>query len=222
MTDKKTSASVMCADFLQLKETVKILNNAHYDYLHFDIMDGSFSPDFLLGHKLIDDIKTISKIGHEYHLMIRQPEKYIDTLRPNPHDNIIVHYELCDNVSGVLDKIKRKGCRAGLAINAPTDYRLIDDYYHQADVIQIMLHDAGYVGKDLQTHCFEKIKKIKEKIKKTGRNVLIEADGSVNQQTIPHLKELGVNIFVGGSTGLFIPGTVFKKSAEDFKQWVQK
>lgn len=217
---KKVSASIMCADFMNLKNTIIALNEAQYDYLHFDVMDGSFYPDYLIGNKLKDDIRAISTMKCDYHLMVRNPNEYIDMLEVEPNDHICIHYELCKNIGITLDKIKSKGCKSGIAIDASTPISVLDSYYDKIDVVLIMMVNTGKAGNRFQDHCLEKIYKVKEKIKELNKDILIEVDGGVNDKTVPLLKANGADIFVGGSTGLFKKGIDISTCVNDFKRTV--
>jgi ribulose-phosphate 3-epimerase len=217
---KQVSASIMCANFLELKETIQLLNDAQYDFLHLDVMDGSFYPDFLMGNKLLAEIRSVSSANADFHLMIEHPQEYIDLLDVNPADQISIHYELCSNVAGTLEKIKRKGCRVGLAIDAATPDSVLDAFYDKLDVIIVMLVNTGRAGNPFQAHCVDKIRRIKEKIRSIGREIHIEVDGSVHSGTIPTLKEAGAEIFVGGSSGLFRKDFPLSETVYAFKKIV--
>ena len=216
----KIAASIMCSDFLKLKDTIEFLNNSGCDYLHLDVMDGSFSNDYMMGNKLLTDILSISTMAHDYHLMIRDPEAYIGELSVKPQDLIIVHWELCKNMDKVLELLKNKGCKIGIAVNAGTAVSNLDSYYKDIDVVLIMLTRAGKMGNEYQESCLEKITQVRDTAKRQGINIIIEADGSVNSKTIPQLKKLGVNIFVGGSSGLFFRGTPIKQSYDEFRSLI--
>ena len=217
---RKISASLMCADFLNLKETVQILNETPFDYIHFDIMDGSFSPDYLMGKKLIQDIRSVSSIRHEYHLMIKNPAGYIDHLPLLTGDQVIVHYELCDAIGETLVLIKQKGALAAVAIDAPTPPSVIEPYRVMLDMVLVMLIHAGSAGAPFWPTSLEKIPYLQQKIVEWKVPMVIGVDGSVNSTTIPRLKELGVTHFVGGSTGLFLPNVPLAQAAIDFKNLV--
>lgn len=210
----------MCADFLDLRKTIEVLNNEKYDFIHLDVMDGSFYPDYLLGNKLIEDIKSLSNCYREYHLMIRNPERYIDLLQVVPNDRIIIHYELCESIPFILEKVRKKGCEVGMAIDAKTPAAALDPYYRKLDLVLIMLIHSGRMGSEFQPHCLEKIKYIRREIQAHNPTVLIGVDGSVNKTIIPPLKKLGVNVFVGGSSGLFMKDLPFSRCAREFKNLV--
>lgn len=211
----------MCADFLDLRETIRLLNEAQFDYLHLDVMDGSFYPDFLMGNKLLADVMAISNARKDYHLMIEHPQEYLDLLDVGPQDQISIHYELCSSVAVTLEKIKRKGCRVGLAIDAATPDSVLDSFYDKLDIVMVMLVNTGRAGNPFQAHCVDKIRRIKDKIRQLGRHIQIEVDGSVHAGTIPTLKEAGADIFVGGSSGLFRKGIPFAESVKAFTQIVR-
>lgn len=212
----------MCANFLELKDTLRILHDQKFDYLHFDVMDGSLYPDYMMSNKLLADIHAVSTLRHDYHLMIRQPDKYIDLLKTKPGDIINIHYELCGNIPDLLEKIRRKGCQAGLAINALTPVDVLNDYYDKIDVAFVMLTDAGRMGNQFQHQCLEKVHSIRQKAQHFNVNLDIEVDGSVHAETIPLLKQAGATIFVGGSSGLFLNNTEFSLSAQRFQSLVRQ
>ncbi len=214
------AASIMCADFLKLKETIEFLNQSGCDYLHLDIMDGSFSNDYMMGKKLIADISKISKMAHDYHLMIRDPEAYIGELHVKPDDIITAHWELCKNMDKVLELLKNKGCKIGIALNAGTSVRYLEPYYKDIDVVLIMLTRAGKMGNEFQESTLEKISQVRSEAEKQGTKILIEVDGAVSLNTIPRLKNLGADIFVGGSSGLFVSNTVLEQTYPKFRELV--
>lgn len=199
---------------------MRLLNEAQYDYLHLDVMDGSFYPDFLMGNKLLAEVRAVSNARADYHLMIEHPQEYLDIIDVKPEDQVSIHYELCSNVAVTLEKIKRKGCRVGLAIDAATPDSVLDAFYDKLDVVVVMLVNTGRAGNPFQAHCVEKIRRIKEKIRVSGRDIQIEVDGSVHEGTIPTLKEAGADIFVGGSSGLFKKGVPLHETVHAFKKIV--
>lgn len=210
----------MCANFLKLKETIEFLNQSGCDYLHLDIMDGSFSNDYMMGNKLIADIGGISKMAHDYHLMIQDPEAYIGELKVKAGDIITVHGELCKNMDKVIELLKNKGCKIGIAINAGTSVAILESFYKDIDIVLIMLTRAGKMGNEFQESSLDKIRQVREAAQKQGTSIIVEADGAVNEKTIPQLKNLGVDIFVGGSSGLFFPGMPMEQSYGKFKELV--
>lgn len=188
--------------------------------MHFDVLGGSFSNDYMMSNKLLSDIKSISHIANDYHLMIRDPEAYIGELAAKPADIITVHWEFCSNMDKVLELLKNKGCKVGIAINVGTPVNHREAYCKDIDVVLIILTRAGKMGNEFQEASLEKITQVKQMANKQGTNILIEADGGVGKKIIPELKKFGMDIFVGGSSSLFLPHMPFDQAYQEFKEMI--
>ena len=143
---KKLSASLMCADLLNLEDAIKELEKAGIDYLHIDIMDGAFVPNITLGFDLINSIKKVTGIPLDIHMMVNEPSLFIDRMNLTEEDIVCVHYESEKHIHRTLEAIKRKGCKAGLAINPQTPVEIIEPLIEYIDMLLVMTVSPGFAS----------------------------------------------------------------------------
>lgn len=191
--------SILAADFAHLSRDVEMLNNSDADWIHVDIMDGRFVPNISFGFPVCEAIYRYAKKPLDYHLMIEEPEKYIEAFKNVGANSIAVHYEACTHLHRVLQEIKSLGCKAGIAINPHTNVQLLEDVIRDTDLVCIMSVNPGFGGQSFIENTYKKVRILKELITDAGANTLIEIDGGVNAQNAGALIAAGADVLVAGS-----------------------
>ena len=215
---KLLSASLMCADLTNLIASVKELEKAGIDYLHIDIMDGSFVPNITLGFDLVNAIKKVTDIPLDIHMMVNEPSKFIDRMNLSEDDIICVHYEADSNVRDTLTQIRKKGCKAGLAINPLTDANLYREFADTIDMALVMTVTPGFAGQKIFEGAEQKVTQTRRIFEEEGYSeMLVEVDGNITLENGRKLSRCGADIFVLGTSGLFINGKDMSQSASEFR-----
>ncbi len=197
------SPSLMCADLLHLGEEIKALEKAGVDMFHLDIMDGRFVPNFAFGEDIVKAVRKATNLPLDIHLLIYNPEKYIERFVEAGSDIITVHREACSNAYSAVVIIKKHGVKACLAINPETPLREIDVILPEISMVDIMGVNPGFTGKNLAPGIIEKIRALRELVEEKNLNLDIEIDGGVNRESVPLLVNAGVNVVVVGRQILF-------------------
>jgi len=201
--DVRISTSIMCADFLRLGEAVKELEASGADYLHFDIMDGHFVPNFTMGPDILKSIRGETDIPFDTHLMVYEPERYIETFIQAGSDLVVVHVEACRHLHRTINLIKENGARAGVAINPATPLSALDYLLDEVYMVLVMAVDPGFAGQSMIPSAIGKIRQLKQKITQSGLDVKIQVDGNVSFQNAPRMVLAGADILVAGSSSVF-------------------
>jgi len=201
--DTKISTSIMCADFLRLGEAVKELESSGADYLHFDIMDGHFVPNFTMGPDILKSIRGETDIPFDTHLMVYEPERYIETFIQAGSDLVVIHVEACRHLHRTINLIKENGARAGVAINPATPLSALDYLLDEVYMVLVMAVDPGFAGQSMIPSAIGKIRQLKQKITQSGLDVKIQVDGNVSFQNAPRMVLAGADILVAGSSSVF-------------------
>lgn len=191
--------SILAADFANIQRDVEMLNSSQADWVHVDIMDGVFVPNISFGIPVTEAIKRHSKKPLDVHLMIVQPEKYIEVFKNAGADVISVHYEACTHLHRTLQQIKATGCKAGVSINPHTSVELLEDSIIEIDLVCLMSVNPGFGGQKFIENTYRKIEKLKKIIQQRGSKALIEIDGGVNQDNAPKLLNAGADVLVAGN-----------------------
>lgn len=191
--------SILSADFRNLEKEVKAVESAGADMIHCDIMDGHFVPNITIGPFIIEAVKKCVSIPLDVHLMISNPEKYIDTFRNAGADIITVHAEVCNDLPKILNDIKKGGAKAGVTVNPDIPVDSFIPYLQNIDQVLIMSVYAGFPGQIFIQETMNKVKIIFEKSKKSGYNLDIEVDGGINGETAFICGQSGANVLVAGS-----------------------
>ncbi|WP_288685877.1 ribulose-phosphate 3-epimerase, partial [uncultured Brachyspira sp.] len=189
--------SILTASFANLESTIKELEEAGADYLHLDIMDGSFVPQITFGSKIISDIKKITSLPLDVHLMIVSPEKHIDDFAKAGADIISVHYEGNIHLHKLIMQIKSHNVKAGIVLNPHTRVDVIEPLIDDIDNILIMSVNPGFGGQKFITNSIKKIEKTKKLIGQ--REIIISVDGGINLNTCSDVIKAGANLLVAGS-----------------------
>mgnify|MGYP003429355711 FL=1 len=194
------SPSLLSADFGNLSSDIQILNNSEADWLHLDIMDGIFVPNISFGMPIVRKVRELSEKPLDVHLMIMQPERYIEEFKRCGADLLTVHYEACTHLHRTIHQIKDMDMLAGVALNPHTPISLLEDIINDVDLVLIMSVNPGFGGQKFIERTYQKVRDLKEMIECNGSETLIEVDGGVNLDNAPLLREAGVDAFVAGNT----------------------
>ena len=193
------SPSLLSADFLHLQRDVEMLNNSEADWLHLDVMDGVFVPNISFGFPIMNLLKSITNKPLDVHLMIVQPEKFIDEVAAMGAHIMNVHYEACTHLHRVVQAIKAKGMKAGVTLNPHTPVALLKDIIQELDMVLLMSVNPGFGGQKFINNTLSKVEDMKNLILQKNANTLIEVDGGVDLETGKLLVDAGADVLVAGS-----------------------
>lgn len=196
---KLIAPSILAADFGNLQRDIEMVNKSAADWFHLDIMDGVFVPNISYGMPVMETIKKHAEKPLDVHLMIVQPERYIDTFADLGADILTVHYEACTHLHRTLQAIKQAGMKTGVALNPHTNVLLLEDVIKDIDVVLMMSVNPGFGGQKFIENTYKKIIQLKELIIDNEATTKIEVDGGVNNKNIQKLADAGADIFVAGS-----------------------
>ncbi len=217
--DKKLSASIMCADLLNMERSIKEIENAGIDYLHIDIMDGAFVPNITLGFDLINQIKKITDMPLDVHMMVNEPSKFIDSMCLSENDILCVHYESEIHIARTLEKIRSRGIKAGLAINPATPVESFRYLTELIDMALVMTVNPGFAGQKIVPFAQRKVKDTRMLLDSLGgAHIPIEVDGNISRENGMKLSACGANIFVLGTSALFMKDREMSDAAKDFRE----
>ncbi|GCD79218.1 ribulose-phosphate 3-epimerase [Schleiferia thermophila] len=191
--------SLLSADFTRLTEVADMLNQSEADWFHLDVMDGLFVPNITFGMPVIAQLRKLSKKTFDVHLMIVQPERYIDEFRNAGADVLTVHYEASTHLHRTLSAIRKAGMKSGVAINPHTPVDLLQDVIAEVDVVCVMSVNPGFGGQKFIENTYRKIEKLCAIRSDAGLNFLIEVDGGVHAKNALKLLQTGVDVLVAGN-----------------------
>ncbi|MFC1478493.1 ribulose-phosphate 3-epimerase [Candidatus Margulisiibacteriota bacterium] len=219
-TNVEISASIMCANWLNLEKDIRVLEEKKIDYIHYDIMDGFFAPDYCLGTNIINVIRKNTNIPADYHLMVEEPSRILGNFDPGNGDILSIHYEACRNLHRDLIKIKQMGFQVGVVINPGTPLTAIEYVIEEVKVVTVMTVNPGYAGQKLVSQTLRKIEMLDQWRKKDKLDIKICIDGNVNKEWIAQMVANGGDMLVGGSSGLFIKEMPLKESIDNMRGYI--
>lgn len=190
------SPSILAADFANLEHEIKLVEEAGADWLHIDVMDGHFVPNITIGMPVVKSIKKIASIPLDVHLMIENPEKYVDDFKDAGADSITFHFEAVKDVLGVINQIKELGLKVGLSIKPGTEAKEIFEFLPLLDSVLIMTVEPGFAGQQFMHECVKKITEIKQN---APEGLVIQVDGGINNVTGHICTAMGATALVSGN-----------------------
>ncbi len=191
--------SLLAADFLNLERDIEMLNRSEADWIHLDIMDGIFVPNLSFGFAITDLLKKVTQKPLDTHLMIIQPEKFIDEVAATGSTFMNVHYETCPHLHRVVQQIRGKGMKPAVTLNPHTPVSVLEDILGDLDMVLLMSVNPGFGGQQFIGHSVQKVARLKKMIEQQGLSTLIQVDGGVNLETGKMLVDAGADVLVAGS-----------------------
>lgn len=193
------SPSLLSADFTNLKSDIEVLDKNGVKYLHLDVMDGMFVPNISFGPMIIKQLRPLTNMVFDVHLMIEDPDRYVQSFKDAGADILTVHYEACKHLHRTISYIKSLGMKAGVSLNPATNIDVLDYVLEDLDLVLIMSVNPGFGGQSFIPSALDKIKNLKEKIKERNLNVIVEVDGGVKTTNVKDVVEAGADLIVSGS-----------------------
>ena len=220
--NNKISPSIMCVDFLELKEYLKQFEKHGIDLIHVDIMDGSFVPNFTLGTDFVKTLKSATSIPLDIHLMIDNPEDKLEWFNFGKNDYVSVHYESTKHLHKALSNIRSRGAKAMVAINPATPVCVLEDILDEIDAVLIMTVNPGFAGQKLVGSTLKKIKRLRKYLDDNEySHIEIQVDGNVSFENARLMKDAGANIFVAGSSSVFSKNASLEENIKMLKSSIK-
>lgn len=205
MSNYILAPSIIAADFAHIAEEVAACEAAGADWLHVDVMDGHFVPTITIGPLFTESLKRVTKLPLDVHLMISEPEKYLEDFAKAGADHITVHVETCPDLLQVVKRIKSLGCKAGITLNPATPASTLDAALPFADLVLVMSVNPGYSGQKFMPEMIAKVEEVRNKLNAIRSSAHLEVDGGMNAETIPLMKKAGATAFVTGNAAFKHP-----------------
>jgi ribulose-phosphate 3-epimerase len=195
----KIAPSILSADFSRLGEEVKAVGEAGADFIHVDVMDGHFVPNITIGPLVVEAVRKVTPLPLDVHLMISEPDKYIEEFAKAGADYITVHAEVLPHLNRTLALIRENGAKAGVALNPSTPVSSLDWVWEYMDMVLVMTVNPGFGGQKFIKNCTRKISAARSEIDRRGLGVLVEVDGGIKPDNAAHVYSAGADILVAGS-----------------------
>jgi ribulose-phosphate 3-epimerase len=196
------SSSILSADFTRLGEQIAEAEAGGVDWLHVDVMDGHFVPNITMGPFIVEWCRKITKLPLDVHLMIEEPDRYIEPFAKAGASGLTVHVEVCPDMHKTLQAIKSLGCRAGIVLNPETPVEKLEPYLAEADLVLVMSVHPGYSGQKFMPEAVGRVAQVRKKLDALGSSAWLEVDGGISHDTLPKMKEAGATAFVA-ATAIF-------------------
>ena len=193
------STSILSADFTRLGEQITAVQAAGADWLHVDVMDGHFVPNITMGPFIVQACRQATQLPLDVHLMIEQPERYLEAFAKAGASGLTVHVETCPDLSSTLRQIKSLGCTAGIVLNPPTPVREIEPFLAEADLVLVMSVNPGYSGQSFMPETIAKVAEVRKLLDALGSSAWLEVDGGIDVNTLPLMKDAGATAFVAAT-----------------------
>ncbi|MCX6058230.1 MAG: ribulose-phosphate 3-epimerase [Chloroflexi bacterium] len=191
--------SIIASDFTHLADEIAAVESAGADWLHMDIMDGHFVPTITIGPLFVDACKRVTKLPIDVHLMISNPDQYLEVFAKAGASNITVHVETCDHLQQTIQKIKSLGCTAGVTLNPSTPASALDEVLPLVDLVLVMSVKPGYSGQSFMPDMISKVEEIRNKLNELRSTAFLEVDGGISAETLPLMRKAGADVFVAGN-----------------------
>lgn len=215
---KQISPSVMCVDFLKIEETLRQMEACEIEYIHVDVMDGSFVPNYTLGTDFVKMLKASTTIPLDLHLMIDNPEQKLGWFAFGEGDFVSVHAESTKHLNKAIAEIHARGAKAMVAINPATPLCMLDSVLDDIDGVLLMTVNPGFAGQPLVESTLNKIRVLRDRLDQNGyAHLPIEVDGNVSFDNARRMNEAGANIFVAGTSSIFNPAFPLQNGIEKLR-----
>lgn len=195
----KIAPSILSADFAKLGEEIKAIEQAGADYIHIDVMDGSFVPNITIGNEVVKSLRKVTKVPFDVHLMINNPDNHIKAFAEAGSDLITIHAEAVTHLDRSIELIKSYGKKAGVSLVPSTHEDVLDYVIEKLDLILVMTVNPGFGGQKFLTSQIKKIENLRKKIEKTGKKIELQVDGGINHETAKTVVAAGADVLVSGS-----------------------